>query len=206
MRALVGSIRRKSRAMVWREISPRAPASSTPVGPPPMTTNVRSASCSADLQRVLQGLEPRSQYLPVVVAKISVAGARCEDERVVAELAPIERELAVGEIHLFDPREEDRDVGGLAQDGPQRGRNVGWIQRGGGHLREQRRSSRVTRTGWPASSRAAYSPPKPPPTITTCGRAAARVIDVSCEGARPTCQRRGHHSRMTSAAGESTRG
>lgn len=138
MRALVGSIRRKSRAMVWREISPRAPASSTPVGPPPMTTNVRSASCSADLQRVLQGLEPRSQYLPVVVAKISVAGARCEDERVVAELAPIERELAVGEIHLFDPREEDRDVGGLAQDGPQRGRNVGWIQRGGGHLREQR--------------------------------------------------------------------
>jgi hypothetical protein len=43
-RALVGSIRSKSLARAKREISARAPASSTPVGPPPTTTKVRSAS------------------------------------------------------------------------------------------------------------------------------------------------------------------
>jgi hypothetical protein len=37
-----GSMLRKSLARVKRLISPRAPASSTPVGPPPMTTKVRS--------------------------------------------------------------------------------------------------------------------------------------------------------------------
>ena len=90
MRALVGSIRRKSRAMVWREISPRAPASSTPVGPPPTTTNVSEAlllgavalalgvlvgeqDAAADLQRVLERLEARSEHLPLVVTEVRMA-------------------------------------------------------------------------------------------------------------------------------------
>ena len=51
IRASGGWIERKSRLSVSFEISPRAPASSTPVGPPPTTTNVihswrRSGSCS----------------------------------------------------------------------------------------------------------------------------------------------------------------
>jgi len=41
-RALDELMRRKSRIMVWRAISDSAPASSTPVGPPPTSTNVSS--------------------------------------------------------------------------------------------------------------------------------------------------------------------
>ena len=69
-----GSMRRKSRASVWRAISARAPASSTPVGPPPTTTKVSHARrrlgvglalgglegqqhAPADLERVLDGLQ-----------------------------------------------------------------------------------------------------------------------------------------------------
>src|SRR2546422_6428286 len=40
--------------------------------------------------------------------------------RVVAHLASIEHEAAVGQVDPFDLREEDRDVGGFAQDGPER--------------------------------------------------------------------------------------
>ena len=47
MRDDPGSKCRKSRASECREISASAPAISTPVGPPPMTTNVSCASCRA---------------------------------------------------------------------------------------------------------------------------------------------------------------
>jgi hypothetical protein len=42
-RVSVGSIARKSLLITWRAISAMAPASSTPVGPPPTTTIVSSA-------------------------------------------------------------------------------------------------------------------------------------------------------------------
>src|SRR5712691_1764939 len=35
------------------------------------------------------------------------------------------------------------------------------------------------RTGWAASARAAYRPPKPPPTITTCGGWPGRLVVVA---------------------------
>ena len=47
MRALVGSMRRKSRLRVRRASSEIWPAISTPVGPAPTTTNVMSRSTSA---------------------------------------------------------------------------------------------------------------------------------------------------------------
>ena len=47
MRAVVGSIRRKSRVSAALASSARAPASSTPVGPPPMMTKVKSRCRSA---------------------------------------------------------------------------------------------------------------------------------------------------------------
>ena len=76
MRAELGSKWRKSRASDCRAISASAPASSTPVGPPPTTTNVSSACASRgsglalgplerqqhaapDLQRILERLQPR---------------------------------------------------------------------------------------------------------------------------------------------------
>src|SRR2546422_8511610 len=39
---------------------------------------------------------------------------------------------------LFDRREEDRDIVGFAQDGPERRGDVGGVQGGGRHLVEQR--------------------------------------------------------------------
>ena len=46
-RACVGSIRRKSAFNTCRASSANAPASSTPVGPPPTTTIVINRSCSS---------------------------------------------------------------------------------------------------------------------------------------------------------------
>ena len=50
-------MRRKSRIIVCRAISESAPASSTPVGPPPMTTNVSQRVLLAGIGLALGGLE-----------------------------------------------------------------------------------------------------------------------------------------------------
>src|SRR5262249_13697871 len=91
-----------------------------------------------DLQRVLEALEPGREDFPVLVAEVRVAGACRQDERVVSDLAPVERETPRGEIHLLDFGQEDRDVPRAAQDRPQRGRDVRGIQRGGRPLVEER--------------------------------------------------------------------
>ena len=46
-RAWCGSMRRKSRVSAWNATSLMAPASSTPVGPPPTTTKVSHSRCDA---------------------------------------------------------------------------------------------------------------------------------------------------------------
>ena len=70
-----------------------------------------------DLERVFEGLEPRRQQLPVVVAEVRVAGTRREDQRVVGDLAAIEDHPAAGQIHALHVRQEDGHVRGAAQDG-----------------------------------------------------------------------------------------
>src|SRR2546427_324244 len=49
---------------------------------------------AANLQGVLEALQARGEHLPVFVAKVRMAGARREDQRVVADLAPIENQAA----------------------------------------------------------------------------------------------------------------
>ncbi len=99
---------------------------------------VRQQHPTPDLERVLEGLEPRRQQLPVVVAEVRVAGARRQDERVVVDFVAIEDEPARGQIHTLHVRQEDRDVGRTAHDGAKRDRDVRRIERGGGHLIQQR--------------------------------------------------------------------
>ena len=87
-----------------RAISAIAPASSTPVGPPPTRTKVSSArrragsvsrsallegeqDPAADLEGVLERLQPRRVRLPFVVAEVGVARAGREDEVVVRQAA-----------------------------------------------------------------------------------------------------------------------
>ena len=146
---------RKSRAIVWRAISAMAPASSTPVGPPPITTKVRRArrsapssralrrlegeqDAAADLERVLQRLESRGEPLPLVVAEVRVARAGGEDEGVVGEGALVEDDAPAREVHRPDLREEDAHARGVAQDGAQRHRDVGGGERGRRDLVEER--------------------------------------------------------------------
>ena len=69
-RASVGSMWRKSRASVWRAISASAPASSTPVGPPPMTTKVSQRPlASAPSSLALRGLEGE-QHAPADLERV----------------------------------------------------------------------------------------------------------------------------------------
>ena len=93
MRALRGSMSRKSRRSVSRASSAIWPAISTPVGPAPTTTNVsqasRSAACGVDLggleggeeaaadgERALERLHLGAVRPPVVVAEVGVGASR----------------------------------------------------------------------------------------------------------------------------------
>ena len=88
-----GRIARKSRLSVSCAISPSAPASSTPVGPPPTTTNVIHSrrrvrigfalgglegdqDPPADLGRVLDRLEPRREGGPLAGGRSTSGGRR----------------------------------------------------------------------------------------------------------------------------------
>ena len=103
-----GSMWRKSWRTVSLAISPSAPASSTPVGPPPTMTKFSQAralrrvglalgalegqqQAAADLGGVLDRLQAGSELLPLVVAEIVVRGAGGDDQRVVGHLAVAQR-------------------------------------------------------------------------------------------------------------------
>ncbi len=156
MRASRGSTWRKSSTRTLREISAIAPASSTPVGPaaddgerqqgaPPgrVRRAVRFLECeqdaAANLERVLEALQPGGPRLPGLVAEVGVPGAGSDHERVVGQPA------AVGERHLAALR-VDRQ--GLGQDdvgvllAPQNRSDgvgdVGGGERGGRHLIQER--------------------------------------------------------------------
>ncbi len=103
--AWVGSMCRKSLARAWRAISLRAPASSTPVGPPPTITNVSQArraagsslalgrfegvkDATADLQGVADALESRGVGFPFVVTEIRMRHAGRHDQVVVGDRSP----------------------------------------------------------------------------------------------------------------------
>ncbi len=97
---------RNSPASVSRASSAMVPASSTPVGPPPMMTKVmsatalvgsvsRSALSKASRMRrrivvgILQRLQARREGLPFVMAEIGVPRARRQHQRVVADRAAV---------------------------------------------------------------------------------------------------------------------
>ena len=115
-------IDRKSRLSVSWAISPSAPASSTPVGPPPTSTNViharrRSGSASRSAaskairirrrisSRVLDRLQPGRDGRPFGVVEIGVVGAGRDDERVVGDRSAVgEEDLALVGVDARPPR------------------------------------------------------------------------------------------------------
>ena len=155
IRAELGSKCRKSRASDCREISASAPASSTPVGPPPTTTNVSSAfrrsaialalrpfegqqHAPADVERVFERLEAGRGRPPLIVTEVRVRRAGRDDEKVVAQ-------RTIGECESLD-RRIDRDhiceqhlgVALATQDPADRRRDVTRRQRRRRYLIQQR--------------------------------------------------------------------
>ena len=121
MRALRVSMWRKSRVSVCRAISASVPASSAPVGPAPITANVRQASRSASLvggfrlfeggqhaapdqERVVERLEPGRELLPLIVSEVGVRGAARDEKVVVGDLAIGQRHLSRGGVDADAPR------------------------------------------------------------------------------------------------------
>ena len=100
MRADSGRMLRKSWRSDCRAISASAPASSTPVGPPPTITKVSSRRCASgiglalgrlerqqhpppDLQRIVERLQARRARRPLGMAEVRVRGAGRDDQVVV---------------------------------------------------------------------------------------------------------------------------
>src|SRR2546427_543130 len=59
---------------------------------------VREEPPPADFQSVFEALETGREHFPVLVAEVGMAGARRQDERVVADLATVQGEATRGEI------------------------------------------------------------------------------------------------------------
>ena len=150
-----GSMRRKSPRIAVRLMSAIAPASSTPVGPPPTTTKVRYARClsgsfsfsaqlecdqhaPADLGRLLECLEAGRELLPLRMAEITVAGAARENQVVERNLAIVTEHRPALEIHPADMAEVNLDVWRSPELHANRNRDVGGIQARGRHLIQQR--------------------------------------------------------------------
>ena len=109
---------RKSPRSVWLAISPKAPANSTPVGPPPTTTKVsqrlprrrvglplgrleREQHPPPNLRRVFHGFQAGRGGLPFVVAEVEVARAGRHDQRVVGQPGAVgEKHAACRGIHV----------------------------------------------------------------------------------------------------------
>jgi hypothetical protein len=85
---------------------------------PALGVLVGEQDAAADLQRILECLEAGSEYLPLLVAEGRMAGARRQNERVVADLAALVHQPVGGEIDPRDLGQEHRHTMGSAQDRP----------------------------------------------------------------------------------------
>ena len=155
-RTALRSSRLKSTARMSRDRSAIAPASSTPVGPPPTTTNVsrrcrsrgigralrafqRRQHALADLQRVVEILEPGRERRPLVVAEIAGARARRHHQVVVGKRrAVVEPHGARGDVDARHLGEQHGDVALAVQRRADRIRDVRRRQPRHRHLVQQR--------------------------------------------------------------------
>ena len=110
-----------------------APASSTPVAPPPTMTKVSSAmrsagsvsrsarskdeqNAAADRGGVLQGLEAGREWLPFIMTEVGVPCAGRQHQGVIAHGMPVgERQLALRGVDAVDHAEQGRHLLAPAQ-------------------------------------------------------------------------------------------
>ena len=98
----------------------------------------RSEDPPANLDRVLERLEPGRGRAPFVMAEVRVAGAGRHDQGVVVDRIPFQQHAPLLEIEAANLAEHDADVALALEDSAQRGGDLAGRQRAGGHLIEQR--------------------------------------------------------------------
>ncbi len=98
----------------------------------------RGEDAAAHRGRVLDGLEPGRDRLPIRVAKVMVAGARSEHQDVIADRAVAEDEPARGRLEIDGLGEDDVRIGLAPQHEAERGRDVARVQAARRHLIEER--------------------------------------------------------------------
>ncbi len=183
MRACVGSMCRKSPAKTVRASSAKAPASSTPVGPPPTMTMVKSRSCSvmsgsvsaffkreqnitANAERVVERFEAGRKLFPFGMAEIAGLAAEREHKVVVVERRFFEENFFLRQIKTGDGFHQNGDVRTVGENGTNRLGDVRRGKSGGGDLIKQRlkevmvravneRDARIRRLKSPAEGQSA---------------------------------------------------
>ena len=138
-----------------RELDARGPAAHDHEAQPRFTIVLRgllrllerAQKAMTNLERVLEALEPGRHWLPLVVPEVRVARARRDDEIVVRHLDLPEVRLhdAALDVDAVDLRHQHRRVRVLAQQPPNRRRDVARRQHGRRHLIEQRLEEMVVR-------------------------------------------------------------
>jgi hypothetical protein len=98
----------------------------------------REQEAPPDLGRVLDGLEPGGEALPLRMPEVAVRRARCQDEPVEAHVLAVDDEHAVGEPDRRRLAEQDLGVALRAQHLADRRCDVGRAERSGRDLVEQR--------------------------------------------------------------------
>ena len=218
-RASLESISRKSRASVKRLISPIAPASSTPVGPPPTITKREQRllalgigsvlgileggqHAAADLGRLLEGLEPGRVFLPLVVAEVRVLGAAGEDEIVVAQLAEVGGERRAARSTASTSLCSTRTLREAREDAADRRRDLRRAEARHRHLVEQRLEQMVVAAVDQRHLDAAHA--AEPLGGVQPGEAAADDHDLACaaQGATITLPQVWREPSASSAAGD----
>ena len=147
---------RNSPASVSRASSAIVPASSTPVGPPPMMTKrhqrpppVRvglalgffegEQDTPSDRRRVLQRLQARREWLPFVMPEIGVPGSGRQHQRVVGNgITVLQKDAFPCGIDAGYGVEQGRHILAFAKEVPHRPGDFRGRQRRGRHLIEQR--------------------------------------------------------------------
>jgi len=144
----------------------------------------------ADIERVVETLEPGGDRLPLGMAEISVASSS-RDDQVVEPFAgsSFYANRSGSTVDRADGAEHNPRVGLLAQKPPDRNGDVARRERGGCDLIQQRleevvlvRSITTTSASACLSLRAAEIPANPPPMMTTCGRAPLGIDGTDLRG------------------------
>jgi hypothetical protein len=131
-------------------IPQNAPASSTPVGPPPTTTMVINRACSpsvsvsafsnasktlaANAHGVLQRFQPRRKSLPFRMPEVTRATSQRQHKVIVRQFAACEDDFFLRQLEIDDRFHQNGDVRPSGKNGPNRLRDLGGGKPRRGHL------------------------------------------------------------------------